>query len=185
MTCKYINQPQVPLSFALFTLMNNAHKLSTLIKKGIFLLTVIWIRGTTETRWCVTEAARLQVIMLTAPLTLHASYLPLPPFSSSPFSHSLPLSPSACYPAHGIQGCFKTTSFDKNYWHFNFAINPSCSYFSSLLFSRTFFAIPHAEKMHPLFSASQRSKIFPLSLFPLLQFFTFLNELCQLLYWRY
>jgi hypothetical protein len=29
--------------------------------------------------------------MLTAPLTLRASYLPLPPFSSSPFSHSLPL----------------------------------------------------------------------------------------------
>ncbi len=68
-----------------------------------------------------------KVIMLTAPLTLRASYLPLPPFSSSPFSHTVacPLSPSACYTAHGIQGCFKTTFFDKNYWHFIFAINPS------------------------------------------------------------
>jgi hypothetical protein len=117
--------------------------------------------------------------MLTAPLNLRETYLPLPPFSSSPFSHSLPLSPSACYPAHGIQGCFKTTSFDKHYRHFNFTINPSCSSFSSLLFSRTFFAIPLAKKMHPLFLPVKDPKSF-LPLFPLLQFFTFLNELCQL-----
>ncbi len=52
------------------------------------------------------------------PLNPSGLVFPLPPFSSSPFSHSLPLSPSACYPAHGIQGCFKTTSLDKNYWHF-------------------------------------------------------------------
>jgi hypothetical protein len=32
--------------------------------------------------------------------------------------------------------------------------------FSSLLLSRTFFAISLAEKMHPLFSASHQSKIF-------------------------
>ncbi len=117
--------------------------------------------------------------MLTAPLTFRASYLPLPPFSSSPFSHSLPLSPSTCYLAHGIQGCFKTTSFDKNYWHFNFIINPSCPSSSSLLFSRTFFAIPLAEKIHPLFLPTINPKSF-LPLFPLLQFFTPLNELCQL-----
>jgi hypothetical protein len=54
-------------------------------------------------------------------------------------------------PAHGIQGCFNTTSFDKNYWHFNFAINLFCSSFSPLLHTRTFFAISLAEKMHPFF----------------------------------
>jgi hypothetical protein len=54
-------------------------------------------------------------------------------------------------PAHGIQGCFNTTSFDKNYWHFKFAINLFCSSFSPLLHTRTFFAIPLAEKMHPFF----------------------------------
>ncbi len=32
-------------------------------------------------------------------------------------------------------------------------------FFSSLLLSRTFFAIPLAEKMHPLFSASHQFKI--------------------------
>jgi hypothetical protein len=53
-------------------------------------------------------------------------------------------------PAHGIQGCFNTTSFDKNYWHFNFAINLFCSSFSPLLYTRTFFAIPPTKKMHPL-----------------------------------
>ncbi len=150
----------------------------------------LWLKRGFFLRWSISEgqqkpgdvaeAARLQVIMLTAPLTLRASYLPLPPFSSSPFSHRLPpLSPSACYTAHGIQGCFKTTSFDKNYWHFNFAINPSCPSFSSLLFSRTFFAIPLAEKMHLLFLLTNNPKSF-LPLFPLLQFFTPLNKLCQL-----
>jgi hypothetical protein len=44
-----------------------------------------------------------------------------------------------------------TTSFDKNYWHFNFAINLFCSPCSPLLDTRTFFAIPFAEKMHPFF----------------------------------
>ncbi len=53
--------------------------------KREFLLTAIWIRGITETRWCVAEPARLQVIMLTAPLTLRASYLPLPPSVPLPF----------------------------------------------------------------------------------------------------
>jgi hypothetical protein len=61
-------------------------------------------------------------------------------------------------PAHGIQGCFNTTSFDKNYWHFDFAMNPSCSSFSLLLHTRTFFAIPLAEKMHSLFSADHQSE---------------------------
>jgi len=54
-------------------------------------------------------------------------------------------------PAHGIQGCFNTTSFDKNYCHFNFAINLFRSSFSPLLHTRTFFAIPLAEKMSPFF----------------------------------
>jgi hypothetical protein len=50
-----------------------------------------------------------------------------------------------------MQGCFNTTSFDKNYWHFTFAINLFCSSLSPLLHTRTFSAIPFAEKMHPFF----------------------------------
>jgi hypothetical protein len=74
---------------------DNTHKLFTPIKKGL-LLTAIQIRGTAETRRCVADAVRLQVIILNAPLTLRASYLPPPPPppSSSPCSHTCPLSPS-------------------------------------------------------------------------------------------
>jgi hypothetical protein len=42
--------------------------------------------------------------------------------------------------------------------------------FSSLLLSRTFFAIPLAEKMHPLFSASHQSKIFSPAFFSVVIF---------------
>ena len=59
---------------------DNTHKLFNPIKKGL-LLTAIQIRGTAETRRCVADAVRLQVISLNAPLTLRASYLPLPLFS--------------------------------------------------------------------------------------------------------
>ncbi len=66
---------------------------SILLKKGL-LLTAIQIWGTAETRRCDADAVRLQVITQNAPLTLRASYLPLPPPpSSAPCSHSRPLSP--------------------------------------------------------------------------------------------
>jgi hypothetical protein len=92
------------------------------------------------------------VFTLNAPLTLRASDLPPPPPPQllPLFSYS-PLITVLVNPAHGIQGCFNTTSFDKNYWHFNFAINHFCSSFSPLLHTRTFFAVPLAEKMHPFF----------------------------------
>jgi hypothetical protein len=61
-------------------------------------------------------------------------------------------------PAHGTQGCFNTTSFDKNHWHFNFAINLSCSSFSLLVHTRTFFAVLFCQKNAPLFSASHQSE---------------------------
>jgi hypothetical protein len=82
-------------------------------------------------------------------------------------------------PAHGIQG-----SFDKNYWHFKFAINLFCSSFSPLLHTRTFFAIPLAEKMHPLFSANHQSEspFFPLSSLP--QFLLSLNKYANYSYRR-
>jgi hypothetical protein len=62
-------------------------------------------------------------------------------------------------PAHGTQGYFNTTSFYKNYWHFNFAINLFCSSFSPLLHTRAFFAIPFAEKVHPFFMLIINPKI--------------------------
>ncbi len=63
----------------------------TLLKKGL-LLTAIQIRGTAETRRCDADAVRLQVITWNPPLTLCASYLPLPPPSSAPCSQSRLLS---------------------------------------------------------------------------------------------
>ncbi len=62
---------------------DNAHNCSNLLKKGL-LLTVIQIRGTAETRRCDADAVRLQVITRNAPLTLRASYLPLPPPAPPP-----------------------------------------------------------------------------------------------------
>ncbi len=54
------------------------HILSNPIKKG-HLLTAIQIWGTAETRRFGADAVRLQVITQNYPLTLCASYLPLPP----------------------------------------------------------------------------------------------------------
>ncbi len=82
-----------------------------------------------------------------------------------------------------MQGCFNTTSFDKNYWHLNFAINVFCSSFPPLLHTLTFFAIPFAEKMHPFFrQPSTRKSSFPLS--SLLQFLLLLNKYANYLYRR-
>jgi hypothetical protein len=83
------------------------------------------------------------------------------PLSAPPLSHTLVLITILFVTRHMvIQGCFKTTSFDKNY-------------------SRTFFAISFAEKMHALFCRTIIPEIsFPA--LPLLPFFFFLNEPCQL-----
>jgi hypothetical protein len=78
-----------------------------------------------------------------------------------------------------IQGCFKTTSFDINYWHLIFANNPFYFSFPSLLLFRTILQHPLPKKC-TLFSAGQLSKKSFFLLFPLLQFFIFLNEPCHL-----
>ncbi len=93
------------------------------------------------------------------PLNPSRLVLPLPPFSSSHYSHSLSLI-TVLVAQHMVYRGVSTQLPLINYWHFNFAINPFCPSFSSLLFSRTFFAIPLAEKMHPLFSANYQSTIF-------------------------
>jgi hypothetical protein len=55
-------------------------------------------------------------------------------------------------PAHGIQGCFNTTSFDKNYWHFNFSINPSLlSFFSAASYPHIFRNTPCRKNAPPFF----------------------------------
>ncbi len=69
------------------------HILFNSIKMGL-LFTAIQIWGTAETRRCDADAVRLQVITWNPPLTLCASYLPLPPppTSSAPCSQSRLLS---------------------------------------------------------------------------------------------
>ncbi len=107
---------------------------------------------------------------------------PPPPSAPPPVLVLVPIT-VLVNPAHGIQGCFNTTSFDKNYWHFNFAINLFCSSFPPLLHTRTFFAIPLAEKMHPFFPPIINPKSsFPLS--SLLQFLLLLNKYANYLYRR-
>ncbi len=144
---------------------------------------MIQIRGTAETRRCVADAVRLQVITLNAPLTLHASYLPLPPQLLPLFSY-LSLITVLVNPAYGIQECFNTTSFDKNYWHCNFAINLFCSSFSPLLHTRTFFAIPFAEKMHPFFLPVINPKILLSRFLLCYNFLLLFNEHANYLYRR-
>ena len=101
------------------------------------------------------------MITLNAPLTLRASYLPLPPSPQLlPLFSFLSLITVLVTPAHGIQGCFNTTSFDKNYWHFNFTINPlRSSFFLTASFPYIFRNTP-CRKNAPLFSANHQSKIF-------------------------
>ncbi len=117
-----------------------------------------------EIRWCVAGAARLQVIVPTIPLTFHASYLPLPPFSSSPFSYPCPYHYLVCYPAHGHTGVFQNNCL----WHkllaLIFAINPFCFSFPVLLFPAHFSQYPFAEKMHALFCRTIIPEIYFLAL---------------------
>ncbi len=126
------------------------HILFNTIKKGL-LLTAIQIRGTAETRRCDADAVRLQVITWNSPLTLCASYLTLPPPQLCPLFSELLLIATLVNPAHGIQGCPITISFDKNHRHFNFGLILFRSHFSLLLNTCTFFATPLAEKMHSFF----------------------------------
>jgi hypothetical protein len=104
----------------------------------------IQIRGTTETRGCVAEAVRLQVIMLTARLTLRASYLP-------PFLIACLLSPSLL-PQHMVcRGVSTQLPLIKIIGILILHLTLFVLLFSSLLLSCTFFAIPLAKKMHPFF----------------------------------
>ncbi len=71
---------------------------------------------------------------------------PPPPPSAPPLSHTPVLITILLVTRHMvIQGCFKTTSFDKIIG-INFAIKPFYFSFPSLLLSRTFFATSFAEK---------------------------------------
>ncbi len=148
------------------------HILFNSIKKGL-LLPAIQIRGTAETRRCGADAVRLQVITWNSPLTLCALYLPLPPPlpAPPPVSHASVLIANPVNLTRGIQGCPKTTSFDKSNWHPNF-----WRFFSSLLFLCCFtpvhFRNTLCQKMHSLLPSVINPRIlFPFSLS--LQFFTF------------
>ena len=119
------------------------------------------------------------MIVLTASLTLHTLYLPLPPFSSSPFSYPCPHHRPVCYPAHGHTGVFQNNFL----WHKLLALILQLTLFTFLSLHCSF---PVHFLQHPLpkkctlFSAGQLSKKSFFPLFPLLQFFIFLNEPCQL-----
>ncbi len=86
-----------------------------------------------------------------------ASYLPPPPQLLPLFSY-LSIITVLVNPAHGIQGCFNTTSFDKNYWHFNFAINPFLLFFFSAASYPCIFCNTPCQKNAPLFSANHQSE---------------------------
>ncbi len=101
------------------------------------------------------------------------------PFSSSPFSYPCPYHRPVCYPAHGHTGVFQNNFL----WHKLLAL--VCTFFAFLsshyFFPVHFRNIPCRKNVHS-FSARQWSKKSFFPLFPLLQFFIFLNEPCQLQY---
>jgi hypothetical protein len=151
---------------------DNTHKLFNPIKKGLLLI-AIQIRGTAETRRCVADAVRLQLITLNALLSLRASYLPLPPPpSSSPCSHSCPLSPSLLIQHMVYRGVSTQLPLIKSLAS-QFCNKSFCSSFPPLLHTRTFFAIRQS---------STRKSSFPLS--SLLQFLLLLNKHANYLYRR-
>jgi hypothetical protein len=104
-------------------------------------------------------------------------YLPLPPFSSSPFSYPYPYRRPVCYPAHGHTGVFQNNFL----WHKLLALILQSTLFASFLSIASFpyiFRNTPCRKNAQSFSARQWSKKSFLPLLPLLQFFTFLNEPC-------
>jgi hypothetical protein len=158
---------------------DNTHKLFNPIKKGL-LLTAIQIRGTAETRRCVADAVRLQVITLNAPLTLRASYLPLPPPSSSPCSRTCPLSPSSLIQHMVYRGVSTQLPLIKIIGILNLQLT-----FFALLFLRCFIPVhfsqyPLPKKCTPFFCWLSIRKSF--SCFLLCHnFFTPSKWICQLL----
>ena len=159
---------------------------SNSIEKGL-LLTSIQIRGTTETRRCVADAVRLQVITLNAPLTLRASYLPRPPHpppSSSTCSHTRPLSPSLLTQHMVYRGVSTQLPLIKIIGNVNFAINLFCSpFFSAASYPYIFRNSPY-QKNAPPFSANHQSENPFLPLSSLLQFLLLFNEYANYLYRR-
>jgi hypothetical protein len=91
--------------------------------------------------------------MLTARLTLRASYLPLPlPSAPPPFLIAFPLLPSLL-PQHMVyRGVSTQIPLIKIIGILILQLTLSVLLFSSLLLSRTFFAIPLAESIQNLFS---------------------------------
>ncbi len=104
---------------------------------------------------------------------------PPPPLQLLPFLILCPYHRPVCYPAHGHTGVFQNNFL----WHKLLALILWLTLFA-FLFSHCFFPvhrnIPCRKNAHSFYTR-QRSKTLFLLLFPLLQFFNFLNETCQLL----
>jgi hypothetical protein len=141
------------------------------LKKGL-LLTMIRIQGSAEARRCGAVAVGSQVITWNSALTLYALYLPLPPpLAPAPplVSQARVLIATLVTLKRGIQGCPKTTSFDKSSWH---------PILKTSLYSPLFLPLyTRAFSQHPLpkNALPSSSVITPRILFPLflsLQFFT-------------
>ncbi len=98
--------------------------------------------------------------MLTALLTLRASYLPLRPGCGSPFARRWWLITVLVTQHMVYRGVSTQLPLIKIIGILILQLTLFVLLFSSLLLSRTFFATPLVEKMHPLFSASHQSKIF-------------------------
>ncbi len=106
---------------------------------------------------------RLQVIMLTARLTLRASYLPHPPFCSSPFSHSLPLITVLVTQHMVYRGVSTQLPLIKIIGILILQLTLFILLFPHCFFPVHFSQCPLPKKMQHPFSASHHSKIFSLA----------------------
>ena len=162
----------------------------TTLKKGL-LLTVIRIQGTAEARRCGAVAVRSQVITWSSTLTLYALYLsrplpPLPLITAPPLvSQARSLIATLITLTRGIQGCPKTTSFDKSTWHPTFwKISPIFFFFAAR--HPCIFATPLAEKCTPSFNSHWPENLFSRLFFRCI-FHPFLinaNYLCRRTFWN-
>jgi hypothetical protein len=91
------------------------------------------------------------VIRLTARLTLRASYLPLPPFCSSPFSHSLSLITALVTQHMAYRGVSTQLPLIKIIGILILQLTLFILLLSSLLLSRTFFCNTPCRKNAPSF----------------------------------
>ncbi len=138
---------------------DNAHKLLTLIKKGIFTYGDLNPRDNRNQVMCRCSS---QITSDYADCPLNPSHLvsPPPPLQFLPLFSQLALITVRLLPSTWYTGVFKTTSFDKNYWHLILQLTLLALLFLHCFFPVHFSQYPLPKKCTLFFLPASDPKIF-------------------------